>query len=129
MSEANYPDGLKYSEKHEWLKIDGEEGTVGITFHAQKEMGDVVFVELPEVGKEVKAGDALLDIESVKAAEQVYSSVAGTVAAVNEELNDHPEKVNKDPYGEGWMVRLRLSDPSEAEKMMDSAAYRATVEG
>ncbi len=127
MVEESYPDGLKYSEKHEWVKVEDEAAVIGISFHAQKEMGDVVFLELPEVGKTIAAGEPLCDIESVKAAEQVYCPVSGEVTAVNDALGEHPEKVNGDPYGEGWMVRLKLSDPAELDKLMDAAAYKASL--
>lgn len=129
MSEESYPDDLRYSEKHEWLRVEGDEGVIGLSFYAQKEMGDVVFIELPDVGADIASGGALCDIESVKAAEQVFSPVTGTVTAVNDALADHPEKVNVDSYGDGWLVRLKLNDPAEAEKLMDSAAYQKTLEG
>jgi glycine cleavage system H protein len=129
MAEESYPEDLKYGEKHEWVRVEGEEGTIGISYHAQKEMGDVVFLELPEIGRVIKAGEALCDIESVKAAEQVYSPVSGQVTAVNQELADHPEKVNVDSYNDGWMVKLKLTDPAELDKLMDSASYKASLAG
>ena len=125
--DESYPEDLKYSEKHEWVRVEGEEAVIGISFHAQKEMGDVVFLELPEVGKQVKSGEALCDIESVKAAEQVYSSVSGEVTGVNGALADSPGKVNSDPYGEGWMVRVKMSDASELDKLMDAKAYKDSL--
>ncbi len=127
MAEESYPDDLKYSKKHEWVRMKGEEAVVGISFHAQKEMGDVVFLELPEVGKTIIAGEPLCDIESVKAAEQVYCPVSGEVTAVNDVLGEQPGKVNGDPYGEGWLVRLKLSDPAELDKLMDAVAYKASL--
>jgi glycine cleavage system H protein len=122
------PAGLRYTEDHEWLKVDGDEGTVGITAYAANELGDVVFVELPEVGRSLDKAQSFGVIESVKTASDLYSPLAGEVVAVNEKLADHPELVNSDPYGEGWMVRLRLADPAAADALHDAEAYSQLTE-
>ena len=119
----NLPDDLKYTEDHEWIRVDGETGTIGITDYAQGELGDVVFVELPEAGRELKKGDSFGTIEAVKSVSDLYSPVTGTVAEVNGELASTPELVNKDPYGEGWMVKITLGDRAELEALLDAAAY------
>ncbi len=117
-----YPADLKYTKDHEWIRISGSEAHVGITDYAQKQLGDVVFVELPEVGRRVKQGDVFGTIESVKAVSELFSPVSGEVIEVNNALADHPEKVNSDPHAT-WMVRLRIDNPSEASTLLDSAAY------
>jgi glycine cleavage system H protein len=117
-----YPADLKYTKDHEWIRISGNEAHVGITDYAQKQLGDVVFVELPEVGRRVKAGEAFGTIESVKAVSELFSPVGGEVVEVNHALADHPEKVNSDPHAT-WMVRLRIDNPSDASALLDSAAY------
>jgi glycine cleavage system H protein len=117
-----YPADLKYTKDHEWIRISGNEAHVGITDYAQKQLGDVVFVELPDVGRRVKQGEAFGTIESVKAVSELFSPVAGEVLEVNAALADHPEKVNSDPHVT-WMVRLRIDNPSEASALLDSAAY------
>lgn len=122
-----YPDTLKYTKDHEWILIKDGEGTIGITDFAQQELGDVVFVELPEVGRALTQGQEFGTIESVKAVSEVYSPVGGTVTAINDALRDHPEQVNKDPYGAGWILKLKLSDPKQAAALMDAAAYQAHV--
>lgn len=119
------PADVKYTKDHEWIRIDGGVGTVGITEFAQGELGDVVFVELPAVGAAVKAHATFGTIEAVKAVSDLYAPVSGTVTEVNQELAKTPELVNKDPYGKGWMVRIRLSDPAEAGGLLDAAAYTA----
>lgn len=103
------PEGLRYTKEHEWVRMEGDLATIGITDHAQEALGDVVYVELPEVGRKVKAGEAIAVVESVKAASDVYAPVAGEVIEVNERLQDEPQLVNTDPYGEGWFVRVRAS--------------------
>ena len=118
------PDGLRYTDDHEWLRVEGSEGTVGITAYAADQMGDVVFVELPAVGTQLVTGKTFGVVESVKAVSDLFAPVAGEVTAVNPVLAERPELVNGDPYGEGWMVRLRLSDPAEGERLRDAAAYR-----
>jgi len=122
------PEDLRYTEDHEWLRLDGEEGTVGITAYAAGELGDVVFVELPAVGSRLDRRQSFGVIESVKTASDLYSPLAGEVVAINERLAEHPELVNEDPYGEGWMVRLRLSEPAQAEELQAAADYSRLVE-
>ena len=120
---SNIPQGLKYSKDHEWIKIEAKTGTCGITDHAQHLLTDVVFVELPSKGTVVKAGDRIAVVESVKAVSDVYSPVSGKVIDANNELEESPDLVNTDPYGKGWIFKLELSDPAEADKLMDSATY------
>ncbi len=117
-------DDLKFTREHEWIRVEGDEGVVGITDFAAGELGDIVFVELPEVGAEVKAGESMGTIEAVKTVADLYAPVSGTVVAVNESLADHPETVNASPFEDGWFVRVRLSDPSELDALLDHAAYR-----
>lgn len=124
----SYPENLKYTKDHEWVRVEGGKAHVGITFHAQDQLGDVVFLELPEVGTEIKAGEMFATVESVKAVSDVYAPVSGTIVEVNDRLNDSPELVNNDPYNEGWMCVIELSDPSELDKLMDSSAYQKLVE-
>jgi len=123
------PSGLKYSKTHEWVEAQGD-GTVrvGISDHAQELLGDMVFVELPEVGSKVSAGEECAVVESVKAASDVYSPVSGEVVAVNESLVDNPEKVNQAPYGDGWLMTVRLTQPDELAALMDADNYSALVE-
>lgn len=122
------PSQLRYTADHEWLRVDGDEGTVGITAYAATELGDVVFVELPQVGATLERAQVFGVIESVKTASDLYSPLAGEVVAVNDRLAEHPELVNSDPYGEGWMVRLRLADPSAADELHDAEAYSRLTE-
>lgn len=119
----NIPQELKYSKDHEWVKIDGSRVTIGITDYAQIQLGDVVFVELPEVGAEVAAGGGFSVVESVKAVSDVYSPVSGRVVEINEALADSPEMVNQDPYGDGWIAVVELSDSSELNELLSSDAY------
>ncbi len=124
-----YPDDLKYSSEHEWARVgNGDVVEVGITHYAQDTLGDVVFVELPEIGSRVDQFDKFGEIESVKAVSDLFSPVSGTVAAVNEELEQSPELVNSDPYGDGWIMEVKLDDPSELDELMSSEAYQATLE-
>ena len=120
---------LKYSEEHEWLLVEGDVATIGITDFAQDSMGDVVFVELPEVGTSVDAGQACGVVESVKAVSDIFSPVSGEVVEVNEVLPDTPEEVNSSPYEQGWIARIKLSDAGEVDKLMDADAYRTFVSG
>jgi glycine cleavage system H protein len=122
------PDDLRYTEDHEWLRLEGEEGVVGITAYAAGELGDVVFVELPAVGTTLEKSQSFGVIESVKTASDLYSPLAGEVVALNDRLAEKPELVNDDPYGEGWMVRLRLADPSAVDDLQTAADYRALVD-
>jgi glycine cleavage system H protein len=123
----NFPTNLKYTNDHEWILVEGITGTVGITDFAQGELGDVVFVELPKVGKEVKKGDSFGTIEAVKAVSDLFAPAAGSIIEVNEELATAPETVNKDPYGNGWMVKLHLANPDDLAQLMDAAAYQASI--
>ena len=120
---ANIPEDLHYSKDHEWVRVEGDVGTVGITDHAQDSLGDVVFVELPRVGDRFEAHESFGNVESVKAVSELYCPVSGEVTEVNESLQDEPEKVNTDPYGAGWMIKLRLNDRGEVDKLMNAAEY------
>ena len=115
----------RYTKDHEWIRVDGEEGVMGVTAYAAEQLGDVVFVELPEVGKTVKQGDELAVVESVKAASEVYAPVSGEVVAVNDALEGEPGKVNESPDGEGWFVKLKVADTGELGGLMDDDAYKA----
>jgi glycine cleavage system H protein len=121
------PAHLRYTKDHEWLAIEGDRATVGITDFAQRELGDIVYVELPPVGKTVAAGDVLGTVESVKAVSEIYAPVSGTVLEVNAALSERPEVLNRDPYGEGWVCRLRPRDPSEIEPLLDADRYRSLI--
>ena len=127
MADAHYPEDLKYHAEHDWARIDGDTATFGITWYAQDQLGEVVFVDPPEVGKTVSKDQPYAEIESVKAVSDVVSPLSGEVIAVNDELASDPQKINEDPYGDGWLVRVRLSDPSEVDSLMDAAAYVATL--
>jgi glycine cleavage system H protein len=122
--EESYPEELKYHREHDWARIDGSEATFGITWYAQDALGEVVFFEPPEVGSEVSKDSAYAEVESVKAVSDVYAPLSGEVTAVNEALADNPEQINEDPYGEGWLVKVTLSDASEADELLDVEAYR-----
>jgi glycine cleavage system H protein len=117
------PDNLRYTKDHEWIRVDGEVATVGITDHAQSELGDIVFVELPKPGTKLGQHDTFGSVESVKAVSDIYSPVSGEVGDVNTALADAPEKVNADPYGEGWIMKLRLTDPTQVDGLMTGAQY------
>ena len=127
MADESYPEGLLYHPEHDWAKVDGETATFGVTWYAQDQLGEVVFFDPPDVGSQVSAGAAYAEVESVKAVSDVFAPMSGEVTAVNEALKDTPEKINDDPYGEGWMVRVRLSDPSEADSLMDVNAYKESL--
>ena len=120
---ANVPEGLYYSKDHEWLRVEGDAGTVGITDHAQSSLGDVVYVELPKPGETFSAHDVFGSVESVKAVSELYFPVGGEILESNQSLNDEPEKVNTDPYGDGWMVRIRISNAGEVDKLYSPAEY------
>ena len=122
------PADLKYTREHEWVRVEGDRGTVGITDYAQKQLGDVVYVELPEKGRALKGHDSFGSVESVKAVSELFSPVAGEVVEVNAALVPSPEAINTDPYGKGWMIKLRLADPREVGALMDAAAYGKYVE-
>ena len=121
----HHPDNLRYSKSHEWIRVEGDRATVGITDFAQHELGDVVYLDLPKVGQTFRAGAAFGTVESVKAVSDLYAPVSGEVVEVNEALPDAPEGINSSPYDTGWMIRLKLSDPSEVDSLMDAAAYEA----
>ena len=122
-----YPSDCRYTKDHEWIKAESSTGTIGITEYAQHELGDVVFVELPKLGIKLKAGAMLGTVESVKAVSEIYSPASGEVIEVNSALADTPEKINQDPHGAAWLVRLRLDNPQETETLMDSIAYQAYI--
>jgi glycine cleavage system H protein len=126
---VDVPEALRYSADHEWLRVEGGEAVIGITAYAADELGDVVFVELPQVGRALKKAEAFGVIESVKTASDLYAPVAGEVLAVNDALGGEPELVNSEPYQGGWMLRLRLDDAAGAEELMDAAAYRDQIGG
>ena len=120
---ANIPEELHYSKDHEWVRVEGNIAVVGITDYAQDSLGDVVYVELPKPGDEFAANEPFGSVESVKAVSEVFSPVSGKVAGANETLNDEPEKVNQDPYGEGWMIRIEMSNPGEVDSLLTAAEY------
>jgi glycine cleavage system H protein len=124
LAEETYPDDLRYHPEHDWARIEGDEATFGITWYAQDALGEVVFYEPPEVGSEVSKDGSYAEVESVKAVSDVIAPLSGEIVAVNEALADGPEAINEDPYGEGWLVRVKLSDPAEADSLLDAAAYR-----
>lgn len=122
-----YPKDYRYTDEHEWVKVDGETALVGITDHAQDQLGDVVYVELPGPGDSVQAGVPFGTVESVKAVSDIYAPLSGEITAVNSDLLDAPERVNEDPHGEGWLVRIAVQDPDEIGKLMDAKAYASYV--
>ena len=121
------PDSLRYTAAHEWVSLEGDTATIGITDHAQEELSDVVFVELPEIGKEVAAGDSVAVVESVKAASDIYAPLAGEVTEVNNEAEGEPGLINTDPYGKGWIYKLKVSDAGELAGLLDAAAYKDLI--
>ena len=125
---SNIPDDLLYTKDDEWIRVDGKEGVVGITDYAQDSLSDIVYVELPDEGDSFKLGESFGVVESVKAAADLYMPISGEVTAVNEDLPDAPEVLNTDPYGEGWMIKITIDDPSELDSLMDPAAYTAYCE-
>ena len=125
----SYPEDLKYHPEHDWARIEGEEATFGITWYAQDALGEVVFYDPPEVGATVSANHAYAEVESVKAVSDVFAPLSGEVTEVNTDLVENPEKVNSDPYGEGWLVKVRLSDRDELDSLLDVEAYRALLAG
>ena len=124
-----YPDDLRYSEEHEWVRVDGTRARIGITDFAQDALGDVVFVQLPDAGLAVIRSAGCAEVESTKSVSEIYAPLSGTVVEVNAALEDTPELVNQDPYGEGWIFVVEMSDPAELESLMDAAGYRGLVEG
>jgi glycine cleavage system H protein len=124
LSEESYPEDLRYHAEHDWARIDGDEATFGITWYAQEALGGVVFFDPPDVGTEIKKDTAYADIDSTKASSEVYAPLSGEVTEVNPKVDDEPEAINDDPYGEGWLVKVKLSDASETDALMDAAAYK-----
>lgn len=125
----NIPDDLRYSTDHEWVRIEGDRLQIGITDYAQDALGDVVFVDIPEAGRTVTLGESFSEVESTKSVSDIYAPVAGVIVDVNTDLADHPERLNEDPYGEGWIAVIEASEPAQVEALLDAAAYRALVEG
>lgn len=123
-----YPEDLKYTREHEWARIERGRATMGITDYAQDALGDIVYVDLPKVGATVTAGEPLGEVESTKSVSELYSPVSGTVVERNDELDKHPEIINEDPYGRGWLVVIEMSDPTEADDLLDAAGYSKVVE-
>lgn len=123
----NYPENLRYTKDHEWIRIDGDQATIGITDFAQHELGDIVYVEIETVGQHLEAGKVFGTVEAVKTVSDLYLPVSGTILEVNPNLNNNPELVNSDPYGEGWMVKVRVDSPAEVDGLMDTAAYQKLV--
>jgi glycine cleavage system H protein len=127
MAEASYPEGLLYHPEHDWARIDDDVATLGITWYAQDSLGEVVFFDPPEVGTAIKQGESYAEVESVKAVSDVIAPLSGEIVEVNADLADAPERINDDPYGDGWMVKVRLTDAGEQEALMDAAAYQAQL--
>src|SRR5689334_981865 len=124
----SYPEDLRYTKEHEWVRVEGGVGTIGITDHAQKELGDIVYVDLPKIGAHVEQGKSLGSVESVKAVSDIYSPVSGEVTEINEALAQSPEKLNQDPHGAAWLVKIRMGAPDELKKLLSAADYQAYVE-
>ncbi len=129
MADANYPDDLLYHAEHDWARIDDGEAVLGVTWFAQDALGEVVFFEAPPVGSMLTQGEPYAEVESVKAVSDVIAPLSGEIVAVNDSLGDAPQAINEDPYGDGWLVRVRLSDPSERDALMDAATYTASLAG
>ena len=127
MADESYPEDLRYHPEHDWARIDGEEATFGVTWYAQDSLGEVVFFDPPEVGANVTKDEAYTEVESVKAVSDVIAPLSGEILAVNDEAGTNPELINTDPYGEGWMIKVRLSDPGELDSLLDPAAYRDLI--
>jgi glycine cleavage system H protein len=126
-AEPSYPDGLLYHSEHDWARVEGDSATFGITWFAQDALGEVVFFQLPTIGETVKKDDSYAEVESVKAVSDVVAPLSGEIVEINESLSDAPETINEDPYGGGWLVKVKLSDPSETESLMDAAGYEASL--
>ena len=122
-----YPDNFHYTKEHEWVRLDGTTGVVGITFHAQKELGDIVYVDLPKIGATIDKGKTLGSVESVKAVSDVYAPISGEVLEVNEALAEAPEKLNQDPHGDAWLVKIKMSSPDEVQQLLTAAEYQTYV--
>lgn len=128
MAQAGYPDELLYHPEHDWARVDGDVATLGITWFAQDALGEVVFFDPPAVGATISKGEGYAEVESVKAVSEVIAPLSGEVVEVNAALGDAPERINDDPYGEGWLVKVRMADPAERDALLDAAAYQATLE-
>ena len=128
MADASYPEELKYHPEHDWARIDGDTATFGVTWYAQDSLGEIVFFDPPEVGTSVTKDETYAEVESVKAVSDVFAPLSGEIVEVNDALADNPENINADPYGEGWMVKVRLSDPGEVDGLMDASAYMEMLE-
>jgi glycine cleavage system H protein len=128
MADASYPDDLLYHAEHDWVRLEGETATFGVTWFAQDALGEVVFFDPPDVGSTVTAGEPYAEVESVKAVSDVIAPLSGEIVEVNTALGDGPEAINSDPYGDGWMVKVKLSDPSERESLLDAAAYTSQLD-
>ena len=128
MADATYPDDLRYHDQHDWARIEGEEAVFGITWYAQDSLGEVVFYDAPEVGSTVQKDSSYAAVESVKAVSDVIAPLSGEIVAVNDSLEDAPEKINEDPYGEGWLIRVKLSSPEESETLLGAAEYRKLLD-
>jgi glycine cleavage system H protein len=128
LAEESYPPELKYHAEHDWARVEGDEATFGITWYAQDALGEVVFYDPPDVGAAVTANESYAEVESVKAVSDVFAPLSGEVVAVNEALSDAPEKINDDPYGEGWLIRVKLSEPGEVDTLLDVDAYRKLLQ-
>jgi glycine cleavage system H protein len=128
MADPSYPDDLKYHPEHDWARIEGDSATFGITWYAQDALGEVVFYDAPELGATISKDQPYTEVESVKAVSDVIAPLSGEVVAINEVLADKPETINEDPYGEGWLIKVKLSDPSEVDSLMDSTEYQATLD-
>lgn len=129
MADETYPDDLRYHPEHDWVRVDGDEAVFGITWYAQEALGEVVYFDPPQVGATVTKDSSYGELESVKAVSDIISPASGEVLAINQTMSDTPETVNADPYGDGWLIRVRLSDPAELDELMDVAAYRAYLAG
>ena len=127
MAEASYPDDLKYHPEHDWARVDGDVATLGITWYAQDQLGEVVFFDPPAVGTSISKDGSYAEVESVKAVSDVIAPLSGEIVEVNEALKDAPEQINEDPYGEGWLVKVRLSEPSELDSLLDSESYQSSL--
>jgi glycine cleavage system H protein len=127
MADATYPDDLLYHPEHDWARVDGDTATFGITWYAQDALGEVVFFDLPNVGDSVTKDERYAEVESVKAVSDVIAPLSGEIVEVNSALGEKPETINDDPYGDGWLIKVKLSDPSQADSLMDSAAYQASL--
>jgi len=125
----NIPENLLYTEDHEWIRVEGDEAFIGITDFAQKELGDIVFVEVETVDETLDKGEAFGTIEAVKTVSDMFMPIDGTVLELNEKIEDSPEVINRDPYGEGWIIKIKLADPSQLDELLDSSAYKASIEG